>query len=232
MKSRQIGIVLGVVVIVAAIVTVARNNNDDVSNAGHNAAAQPAALSTDNEISFGQSSPQNSEVSSVELDAQPDTGEQIAAGVNGSQLSQLEKKYLYNQSFDIQSMDDLRQDTEFQSLVANMQQQTDPVASEMRRTYEGLFYSLGPIMDGRVSLDVLECGVQLCASEFRSSDPSAIDQFVQDATKSDDFGSKAVMHLTGVGPSGQSHRLLFAHDPSIEGLTLPADLLFQQATSK
>jgi len=140
----------------------------------------------------------------------------------------LEDYYLHDGSLSSERIGELQIDQNFAELIAQLRVQTDPIAAEKRRSLELLFYSQDQTRDGSVSVDVFECGSRICAAELRASDQSAIEQFVSNVTNSSEFQGSAIVQLSGFRDDGKFQRLIFAHDSTIEGVTVPAELFGRQ----
>ncbi len=96
----------------------------------------------------------------------------------------------------------------------------DIIASEKREQFQQFFYSQSQLLSGEISLDVLECGAQLCVAELRSTDTAALRMFMDTRKDWQDFESKATIEFPTQRPN--IIRLIFSHDPEIRGITLPS----------
>jgi len=88
-----------------------------------------------------------------------------------------------------------------------------------RDKFQQFFYAQDALLKGQVSLDVLECGDQLCVAELRGVDASALKSFMDGKIAWDAFESKAIIEAPTQQPN--IGRLIFSHDPEIKGITMP-----------
>lgn len=92
--------------------------------------------------------------------------------------------------------------------------------TETREQFQRFFYGQNRILSGEVSLDVLECGRQLCVAELRSTDASALRSFMDNRRDWEGFESSAILEVPAQHPN--IARLIFSHVPEINGIELPS----------
>lgn len=89
----------------------------------------------------------------------------------------------------------------------------------VRQRYSEFFLRQPEILSGEVSLDLLECGLQICVAEVRSSDSQALDDFSKQVRQREGWDTRAALEF----PSRFENvrRLAFSHDPQVNSVTLP-----------
>lgn len=135
----------------------------------------------------------------------------------------LESYFVVGGMMDGEHIGELRNDDTFQELVDQFREQSSEIGMEKRSAYEILFYSQPQALDGSVSVDLLECGSDLCAAELRANSQAVLDEFLKSTRNSDGFESRATIVLSGSSAytDGQTRRFVFAHNPEIGGFTVP-----------
>jgi|GEM_PF-4609042 len=108
----------------------------------------------------------------------------------------------------------------FSRLAEEFRHGRDERASEKREQFQQIFYQQDQLLSGEVSLDVLECGVQLCVAELRSTDSATLRAFMNDHNDWQGFESKTTIEVPTQQPG--IIRLIFSHDPGVDGITLPS----------
>lgn len=95
----------------------------------------------------------------------------------------------------------------------------DVSKADVRQKYSGFFLSQPEFLSSALNLELLECGLVLCVAELRSSEPATLSTFTRDINNRDGYEAKATLEF----PSSQPNvvRLIFSHDPEINGITLP-----------
>jgi len=107
----------------------------------------------------------------------------------------------------------------FFRLVEEFRTSTNLEGSRKRDDFQHFFFSQGPILNGQVSLDVLECGDYLCVAELRGVDPAALRSVMDAALAGDEFETKAIIEAPA--QRTDTARLIFSHDPEITGIATP-----------
>jgi hypothetical protein len=92
-------------------------------------------------------------------------------------------------------------------------------SANVRQGYSTFFLSQPEFLSSEITLEILECGKQLCVAELRSSDYAALKIFTRDLSRRDGYEAKATLEF----PSNQINvvRLIFSHDPDINGIAIP-----------
>lgn len=187
-----------------------------------------------NELPGEQATPASGKANAVAAaDASAGTAADVVQpetpGSDASEEPTLEQSLIVHNSLNVERLMELDRYEVFNSLVAELREQTSAVAAEKRRAYELYLYSRPLIRNGTVSLDVLECGARLCVVELRANEYAVLEQFSRDLFLSDGFESGATANINryanATGASGEVLRLLFSHDPSINAVTFPAGML-------
>jgi hypothetical protein len=91
--------------------------------------------------------------------------------------------------------------------------------ADVRQRFSDFFLSQPEFLSSELNLELLECGLVLCVAELRSSDSATLSTFTRDINNRDGYEAKATQEF----PSSQPNvaRLIFSHDPKINGITLP-----------
>ena len=108
----------------------------------------------------------------------------------------------------------------FSRLAEEFRNGYDIEATEKREQFQQFFYTQNQLLSGEVSIDILECGHQLCIAELRSGDTSALRIFMDGVRDWEGFESKAIMEVPTQQPG--ITRLIFSHDPEINGISIPS----------
>lgn len=201
--------------------------NDPASRGGTDRDVYQAPVPTSSRITTDVD-----ESPSEPADAQSDLRYDEFQGVN-PENENLEQYFITGDSLDTTRLTPKLKDNDtFNELMAQLRNETSPVAAEKRRSYELMFYSQASAQSGAVTVDALECGARLCASELRAENKPRIDQFVTSLTQSDDFDTRAFIEVIAdpdlANGYGESRRIIFSHDPTIDSITLPAEALEPQ----
>ena len=145
---------------------------------------------------------------------------------DGGDEKSLESSLTKDGVLNISHLLEMQSDDSFGELVAELRQDSSDVANERRSTYELLFYSQPLSKNGSVTLDTLECGSRLCVAELRALNADLMDEFIRGVTTADGFDGRTTTQLPG-SPTYQgsnSRRLVFSHDSTTEGVSLPTDV--------
>ncbi len=125
-------------------------------------------------------------------------------------------------------MSESQQTARFPSLTDEFRQLASVGSTKVREKYADFLLAQAEVLAGTVSVDLLECGQSLCVTELRSDDYDSLDAFIEELL---DRGLETKVSLQF--PSAQSGvaRLIFSHDPSINGVVVSGPTLFGDSDS-
>ncbi len=207
-----------------ALILLALRTSDDSE------VVEPAALETDSTgCSSGSSTSGGTEAGAAGNDPRPtSTGVRVGEEPQSTRRgSGIEEMLTRGGTLDMSGVMRLASGTGFDSLAAELRSEGGETGALRRAEFEAIAYAHPNILDGSVTLDMVECGASLCVAELRGADQAVLQNVTRDILVSDDFFVPAITELPGseIYSDGESKRLLFAHDPAILGITIPEDAL-------